>query len=231
MTTRAIVYCRVSTAHQAEGGLSIDAQRARLTAYCQAMDLQCVSVEIDAGYSAKSLARPALQRALAMLKSGSATVLVVAKLDRLTRSVRDLADLVADYFADGKRGLIPLGESIDTTSAAGRLVLNLLTSVAEWERQSAGERTRAALDHKRTLGERLGGHAPYGYRHDGDRVVEVATEQTVIAAARDLRGAGLSLRAVSETLAARGLVSRAGKVFAASAISAMVAAGGGVIDA
>jgi DNA invertase Pin-like site-specific DNA recombinase len=187
------------------------------------MDLDVVAVEVDAGFSAKSLARPAIQRALDALTRGSADVLVITKLDRLTRSVRDLADLVSDYFADGKRGLISLGESIDTTSAAGRLVLNLLTSVAEWERQAIGERTRTALTVKRERGERLGGHAPYGFRHDGDRVVAVEDEQRVIATARKLRATGLSLRGVADTLAARGQRSRTGRPFTASAVAAMVA--------
>ncbi len=132
--TRVIAYVRVSTDEQASGGHSIGAQKSKLRAYCEALDLVLVRVEIDAGASAKNLDRPALQRALSSLTKREADALLVVKLDRLTRSVRDLGTLIERYFAEGKSGLISVGESVDTRSAAGRLVLRLLTSVAEGER-------------------------------------------------------------------------------------------------
>jgi DNA invertase Pin-like site-specific DNA recombinase len=90
-------YVRVSTEQQAGEGVSLDAQRTKLHAYAVAMDLDLVAVFEDAGLSAKSLARPGLQAALALLEDGEAAGLVVTKLDRLTRSVRDLGDLVDRY--------------------------------------------------------------------------------------------------------------------------------------
>ena len=139
--TRVVGYVRVSTEQQADGGVSLDAQRAKLEAYAVAMDLELVAIEEDAGLSAKTLERPALQRALAMLDAGAAEGLLVAKLDRLTRSVRDLGELVERYFAS-KCSLLSVADSIDTRSAAGRLVLNVLTSVAQWEREASARGTR-----------------------------------------------------------------------------------------
>jgi DNA invertase Pin-like site-specific DNA recombinase len=139
-------YIRVSTEAQADGGVSLGAQRERLTAYAIAMDLQLVDIVEDAGVSAKSLARPGLQSALGRLEKGEASGLLVTKLDRLTRSVRDLGDLVQGYFGT-KNSLLSVGDAIDTRSAAGRLVLNVLTSVAEWEREAGAERIREALSH------------------------------------------------------------------------------------
>ena len=81
-------YVRVSTEQQAGEGVSLDAQRIKLQAYAVAMDLELVDVFEDAGLSAKSLRRPGLQSALALLEDGKAAGLVVVKLDRLTRSVR-----------------------------------------------------------------------------------------------------------------------------------------------
>src|SRR2546430_8457594 len=89
-STRAIGYIRVSTDKQAEHGVSLDAQQAKLAAYAALYDLTLVEVIVDAGVSAKTLDRPGLQRALAMLRKGQVTALLVAKLDRLTRSVEDL---------------------------------------------------------------------------------------------------------------------------------------------
>lgn len=130
MPTRTIAYLRVSTEKQADRGVSLDAQRAKVKAYAELFDLELTETIVDAGESAKHLDRPGLQRALAMLKAGEADALLVVKLDRLTRSVRDLGHLVEKYFAPGKAALLSVGEQIDTRSAAGRLVLNVLASVS-----------------------------------------------------------------------------------------------------
>ena len=124
--TRAVAYVRVSTDKQASTGLSLDAQRTKVTAYARLYDLELIDVIVDAGASAKTLERPGLTRALAMLEYGQADALVVVKLDRLTRSVRDLGHLLDRYFAKGQWALMSVSENIDTRSAAGRLVLNVL---------------------------------------------------------------------------------------------------------
>jgi site-specific DNA recombinase len=198
--------------------------RAKVEGYAALFDLDLVAVEVDAGESAKSLARPALGRALAMLRTGKADALLVVKLDRLTRSVRDLCDLVDDYFRDGKHALLSVGEQVDTRSAAGRMVLNMLTVIGQWEREAIGERTSAAMQHKASQGEYIGGAAPYGYAlaADGVTLVEVATEQAVIAEARAFRATGLSLRKVVEELDRKGLRARNGRTFAPAQIARMV---------
>lgn len=211
--TRVIAYCRVSTDEQASSGVSLAAQEAKLRGYCVAMDLELVRVESDAGVSAKTLDRPALQRALASLEHGEADALVVVKLDRLTRSVRDLADLLEHYFS-ADHGLISLGESVDTRTAAGRLVLNVMTSVAQWEREAIGERTSNALQHMKSQGKRVGA-VPYGWTlaADGKSLTKDESEQTVIARARELRATGASLRAIADTLASQGMKTRNGRTF------------------
>ena len=89
-------YCRVSTEDQARDGISLAAQRNRIEAYCEAHGLRLVRIEEDAGISAKKTTnRPALQRALEALREGEATGLVAVKLDRLSRTTRDVLDLVA----------------------------------------------------------------------------------------------------------------------------------------
>ncbi len=221
--TRVIGYVRVSTDKQADSGLSIDAQRARLAAWCVMQGAELVRVEVDAGESAKTLERPALARALSSLDAGEADALLVAKLDRLTRSVRDLDVLLSEHFGEGGADLVSVAESIDTRSAAGRLVLNMLASVAQWEREAIGERTAAALAVKADRGE-LVGSVPYGYAlaEDGVRLVVVITEQEAIATARGMREAGRSLRTIATDLAARGHVSRSGRPFAAIQVSRML---------
>src|SRR5256885_8718569 len=99
-----------------------------------------------------------------MLNAQETEALLIVKLDRLTRSVVDLGSLVERYFAPGKAALLSVGEQIDTRSAAGRLVLNVLASVSQWEREPIGERTATAMQHKAKQGEYTGGQAPYGAR-------------------------------------------------------------------
>ena len=99
---------------------------------------ELVGIEVDAGLSAKTLDRPGLQSALSKLDAGEAQALIVLKLDRLTRRVADLDTLIERYFGS-RFTLMSVSEQIDTSSAAGRLVLNVLTSVAQWERETTSE--------------------------------------------------------------------------------------------
>jgi site-specific DNA recombinase len=223
--TRTVIYCRVSLEKMAEKGVSLDAQQAKAQAYADLYDLQVVDTIIDGGFSAKTLCRPGLDRALAMLRSGKADALLVVKLDRLTRSVRDLNELVTGPFAPGKAALLSVSEQIDTRSAGGRLVLNVLASVSQWEREAIGERTSVALQHKAAQGEYTGGNTRYGFRlaDDGEHLVAVPEEQLVIADARKLRAEGLSLRAVAAKLDALGHHSRTGRRFGPEQVKQMEA--------
>lgn len=221
--TRAIAYVRVSTDKQADHGVSLEAQQAKLSAYASLYDLELVETVVDSGVSAKTLDRPGLQRALGMLARGEADALVVVKLDRLTRSVSDLGVLVEKHFKTA--GLLSVSEQIDTRSAAGRLVLNVLASVAQWEREAIGERTSAAMQHKKSQGQRVGA-LPYGYAldTDGTTLVEVEAEQVVIRAVRSYRKAGLSLRAIAARLDTEGYRARNGRLFDPTQVRRMAAA-------
>lgn len=222
--TKTIAYLRVSTDKQADFGVSLEAQRAKVSAYADLYDLKIIEVIIDPGASAKTLDRPGLKRGLELLRKGTAEAMLVAKLDRLTRSVRDLGHLVETSFAPGKAALLSVSEQIDTRSAGGRLVLNVLASVSQWEREVISERTSEALGHKRSRGEHTGGDAPFGYRvaDDGLRIEEVPAEQVVLKEARRLQTLGLSLRGISRALDERGHRSRLGRRFAPVQIQRML---------
>ena len=150
-------YVRVSTQEQATNGVSLDAQEARIVAYCTALGWQVSEVIRDAGESAKSLKRPGISRILEGVRGGTVGRVVILKLDRVTRSTRDLANLL-DTFAKADASLVSVSESLDTLSAAGRLVVNMLGVVAQWEREAIGERTASALAHKATTSPRLWDH-------------------------------------------------------------------------
>jgi DNA invertase Pin-like site-specific DNA recombinase len=217
MTTpvRTVAYVRVSTDKQVEHGLSLDAQQAKLAAYATLYELDLVAIEVDAGVSAKTLQRPALQQALRRLKADEADALLVVKLDRLTRSVKDLGVLVETYFLAGKWSLMSMSEQIDTRTAAGRMVLNILAAVSQWERETIGERTAEAMAYKRQQREYTGGAPPYGWSlaADGVHLDPHADEQAIIQDALALKAAGLSLRKIGAKLAARGLLPRQGSAW------------------
>ena len=162
---RAVGYVRVSTDIQVQEGVSLDAQKLRIQAHCTAMDIKLVDILVDAGQSAKTLERPGIQVALKMLKQGKADVLIVMKLDRLTRSVKDLGFRCETYFCEGRPwSLLSVSDSIDTRSASGKLTLNVLTPVAQWEREAIGDRVREAMQHMKAQGVYLGA-APYGWKY------------------------------------------------------------------
>ena len=146
-----IGYVRVSTEDQAREGVSLAAQEAELRAYCLVKDWTLVEVIRDAGQSAKSLKRTGLERLLTLVRAGEVQAVVVYKLDRLTRSVVDLGQLVT-LFAKTGVPLVSLQESLDATTATGELMMNLLVSVSQWERKVIGERTRDAMQHLKAQG-------------------------------------------------------------------------------
>jgi DNA invertase Pin-like site-specific DNA recombinase len=116
---------------------------------------QLSEVIVDGGESAKNLNRPGLQRLLALVDSGNVEAVIIAKLDQLTRSMKDLCSLL-EIFEKRSVALISVAESLDTASAAGRLVITIMAAVSQWEREAIGERTRDALRHKRTRGSGSG---------------------------------------------------------------------------
>src|SRR5215468_4250140 len=163
---KAIGYVRVSTEKQADFGVSLEAQSEKVRAMAVVQGAELAEVIIDAGESAKSLNRPGMARLLSLVDTGAVDIVIIAKLDRLTRSVKDLAELLERFTRRGV-SLVSVAESLDTGTAAGRLVLNIMTAVSQWEREAIGERTRDAMGHKKANGERVG-TIPFGFRMGED---------------------------------------------------------------
>jgi DNA invertase Pin-like site-specific DNA recombinase len=153
---------------------------------------------------------------------------LIAKLDRLTRSVRDLGDPVERFFAS-RCSLLSVSDSIDTRTAAGRLVLNVLVSVAQWEREACSERTRDALAQLKSDGVQLGG-AALGWARTGETdaegrrvVVGVDGEAETVRRVVALRADGLSLREIAATLTDEGRPTKRRGEWAAATIRKILA--------
>lgn len=212
--TRVVLYARVSTEDQGENGASLDAQRAKLAAYAALHDLVTVDVVSEVA-SAKTLARPGLARALDMLESGDADAIAVTKLDRLTRRMLDLSTLVDRYF-ERRFSLLSVNDNIDTRSATGRMMVNMIGMLAQWERETIAERTKSALAHMRSNGVAMGA-APLGQRYSapdesGRRtLVEDELEAIALARIQELHTQGMQPTAIARVMNERGFVTKRGK--------------------
>ncbi len=218
---KAIGYVRVSTDEQAKSGLGLEAQITKIKAYAELFDIELTEIIADEGLSGKTLEREGLQRAIKMLKEKKAEGMVIAKLDRLTRNVADLGTLVTNVF--DKAELYSVSEQINTKNAAGRLVLNVLVSVAQWERETICERTIDALQAKKARGEKTGGNIPFGFDEVNGKLVKNAEEQAITEEIKNLRSKGFSLRKIAEALNQRGIATKNGKTWTATQIQRIAA--------
>lgn len=205
----AIGYVRVSTDKQADEGLSLEAQTAKIRAMAVVRGVAVADVIVDAE-SAKSLNRRGLAWLLAQVDAGAVGTVIIAKLDRLTRSVKDLWPLL-ERFERRHVTLISVAETFDTSTAIGRAMLNLIATMSQWEREAIGERTRDVLQHKRAKGERVG-TIPLGFQlaADGVHLEPNTIEQDRLARIRDLRATGRSTRTIAAALNADGVTTRRG---------------------
>lgn len=161
-TRNIAIYCRVSTDEQAREGLSLDEQQSRLSSYCVAMDWkQDISFYIDDGYSAKNIERPQLTKLIQDVKENRLSRVIVTKLDRMSRKLLNLLELIELFQTNGV-SFISISESFDTQTPSGRLTLQVLGAVAEFERERIRERVIDTMFHAAKQGKWLTS-APYGY--------------------------------------------------------------------
>lgn len=194
-SSKVLGYVRVSTEEQAASGLGLDDQRGAIEAEASRRGWTELELISDEGFSAKNLTRPGIARALELLAKGQASVLVVAKLDRLSRSLLDFATLMDRAKREGWE-LLVLDLAIDTTVPSGQLMANVMAAFAEYERQLIGARTSAALQQLKAQGVRLG------------RPRKMAAE--VSARILRERGEGKSLAAIAEGLNEDGVATARG---------------------
>jgi DNA invertase Pin-like site-specific DNA recombinase len=189
-TLRLIAYVRVSTQEQADSGLGLDAQLQAIQDACQRRGWEIADVIPDAGRSGASLKRPGIRKALKAIADGKADGLVVAKLDRVSRSSTDTALLVEWFTHEARAEFVALDvEWADTTSPTGRLFVGLVALIAEWERAQTAQRTSAALQSLKRQGRAYGPGA--------------VSDQTPLAKRiQKLREGGMTLQEICTTLTA-----------------------------
>jgi DNA invertase Pin-like site-specific DNA recombinase len=212
-TQRAVIYTRVSTDEQARDGLGLGIQLTRCRAYSEAHGWNVIETFTDAGVSGAKASRPALDAMLAYVRTRGVNIIVVAKLDRLGRSMRNLSPLLGSLDDQGV-SLVSIAEAFDSGSTNGRLMRNMLGTMAEWERDTIGERTRAGVVERVRLGGWGGGNnAPFGYKVVGvgpnaHLEIDQREAQVVRQAVALILDQGLSTLQAAKRLNALGLTPR-----------------------
>ena len=206
---RLVGYTRVSTAGQLDN-TSLEDQKTRILSYGVAMGHEVVECfeEVFSGKNASD--RPEFQKAIALLRSGEADGLIVAKLDRLGRNVRDILSFVDEVIAPLGKSLIILDLQIDTSTPAGRMVLTMLGAMCEMERSIIRERVERGRQVKADKGGYAFGAPPIGKKAVDGELVPDEMEQATIALIHRHRRSGKSPQAIADYLNAQGVPTKRG---------------------
>lgn len=210
-------YIRVSTHMQAEEGYSLQAQRERLKAYAFSQGWEIVQFYVDEGLSAKDMDRPELQRMLKGVREGIFDIVLVYKLDRLTRSVIDL-DKLLNEFSKHDVMFKSATEVYDTTTASGRLFIRLVASMAQWERENLGERVRFGMEEKARTGKWTVSTPPFGYDSNDSNLLINHSESAIVKEIYTLYISGMGMWKIAKNLNDRGLKTRRNKPWGQNSI-------------
>lgn len=206
-TLRAIGYVRVSTEEQARSGLGLEAQIRAIHAAAEQRGWELVDVITDAGLSGSKADRPGFTDALHRMRKRDADLLVVAKLDRLSRSIRDGADVIDRANRQGW-ALVDLGSGVDMSQPAGEMVAGVLLSAAQYERRLIGVRTREGLAEAKARGVKLGQQTAY--------------PDALLERIHHMHGEGLSMRRIAEQLTEDGVTTARGGQWHASSVRSVL---------
>jgi site-specific DNA recombinase len=205
---KTIGYVRCSTEEQASSGHSLEVQKAKIEAYAHTFDLTIDEFVVDAGASAKSLNRPGIKRLMERVESNEISSVIIFKLDRISRAIVDLASLV-ETFNRHDTAFVSVSEKLDTGSASGRLMVNLLGVLSQFEREQISERTTTTLVHLREIGKAYG-PTPYGYHRNGSDLVVNENEYASLEYITQERESGESYHAIAKQLNAAGVLTPRG---------------------
>lgn len=207
MRTRVALYTRVSTEDQAREGFSLDAQLDRLQKYAQAQDWDVVDAYVDEGHSGRTTKRPAYQRMLG--ERDRWDTILVLKMDRIHRNSRNFMGMM-DALTQEDKGFASVTESLDTSTAMGRFVMDIIQRIAQLESEQIGERVFVGMEQKaKTSGGSLGKPAPFGYAYGpGSRLVPVPEEVPHVQALFEGFAAGAGKQALANVLNEQGVPTR-----------------------
>ena len=204
---RAALYIRVSTLEQAQEGYSVGEQKERLIAYCKAKDWLIADIYVDGGYTGSNLKRPGIQKLMA--ETDKFEMVLVYKLDRLSRSQRDTLYLIEEVFRPNDVDFISRQESFDTSTPFGKAMIGLLAVFAQLEREQIKERTwMGRVARAKTGLYHGGGHIPIGYEYSDGKLVINPYEAEQVKKIYEWYLSGSSLKAITDRLQDEGYTNK-----------------------
>lgn len=209
---KAALYIRVSTNQQATEGVSLQAQKQRLIKYCEFNGLEVSEIIEDKGLSGSSNNREGYQRLMKLVTDNDIKAVCVYSLSRFARNTVEVLSSI-EKMNNNNIQFHSLTEKIDTTTPTGRFFLTTLAALGQLEREQLAERTRAALQHKKSMNERTG-QIPFGYElaEDGIHIIENEREQKIINIVLSLRELGYTYKAIAKELENRNYKNKANRV-------------------
>ena len=204
---RAALYIRVSTLEQAQEGYSVGEQKERLIAYCKAKDWIIADIYVDGGYTGSNLNRPGIQKLIS--ETDKFDLVLVYKLDRLSRSQRDTLYLIEEVFRPKGVDFISMQESFDTSTPFGKAMIGLLAVFAQLEREQIKERTwMGRVARAKTGLHHGGGHIPIGYEYEDGHLVINPYEAEQVRKIYEWYLAGDSLKTITDKLQEAGYTNK-----------------------
>lgn len=196
------VYTRVSTEDQAKEGFSLDAQIERLRSYCEARGWEIFREYVDEGYSGRKVNRPAYQQMIEEIENWDA--LLVLKMDRIHRNSRNFMEMM-DTLRKHDKEFVSMTESLDTSTAMGRFVMDIIQRIAQLESEQIGERVYMGMQQKASMGGILGFNAPFGYRFENEKLEIVEKEARIVRQIFNQYRDGHTLREIVRFLNSNGI--------------------------
>ena len=213
----AALYTRVSTEDQAKEGFSLDAQLDKLRAYCKARDWNIVGEYVDDGYSGRNTRRPAYKKLLHDINKWD--MLLVIKMDRIHRNSKNFMVMMEDLKKREKE-FVSMTESLDTSTAMGRFVMDIIQRIAQLESEQIGERVYDGMAQKaRTNCGALGFNIPYGYDYIDKKLVINKPEAHIVKNIYQLYLNGLSMKKIADQLNEKNIPTKKKRRWGAQTIS------------
>ena len=218
--TRAAIYTRVSTEDQAKEGFSLDAQLEKLRSYTKARDWTIAGEYIDDGYSGRKIKRPAYSRMMEEIDQWD--ILLVIKMDRIHRNSKNFM-LMMEYLNKKEKEFVSMTESLDTSTAMGRFVMDIIQRIAQLESEQIGERVYIGMEQKaRTNGGILGFNIPFGYNYIDGKLVINDSEAQVVRNIYTWYLSGHSMGDIAKTLNSTKLPTKKGGCWAKKTVSSIL---------
>jgi DNA invertase Pin-like site-specific DNA recombinase len=214
---RVAIYTRVSTEDQAKEGFSLDAQLDKLRSYCKARDWIVGGEYIDDGYSGRNVKRPAYSKMMDEMDNWN--VLLVTKMDRIHRNSKNFM-MMMEYLKKHNKEFVSMTESLDTSTAMGRFVMDIIQRIAQLESEQIGERVYFGMEQKaRVNGGVLGFNIPYGYDYTDGKLIINSNEAENVKNIFEMYLKDMSMKIIAEELNSKDIPTKLNKTWGAQTVS------------